>query len=376
DWYDDWVSPERESLEQLRAKALERIARQALDAGDMERTVDAARAASDIDPLLESAAELAIRAHLGRGDLGSALLEFDRYRDAVREKLGVSPSRTMLELIEPALTESRLAMDNPGEEVPEVAAVTGPAAATPAVRRIVAIAGRPREPVVSNRGRRVAVRLLGVAALILAAALAVAGVGPLHDGGDTGDTGASGATEHPLTRVLPADRAVRSVQMVVRLVGAAAGRAAFLVRTSAQPTLVRLEVSGDAGRSIVRNVLVRSPDGRRLELSGLRPGIYQWLATSSVASAVSGQLHIPEPPVAVEADDTIEAGGAAPTGPPTTAPTTAPTAAPAAAPAAAPSTDTAPAPQPSSHNPQPHPHPQPHPGPPKDPGTRPITPIG
>src|SRR3954464_4148389 len=49
-WYDDWVLPERESLEQLRAKALERIARQALEAGDLERSVAAARAASDIDP--------------------------------------------------------------------------------------------------------------------------------------------------------------------------------------------------------------------------------------------------------------------------------------------------------------------------------------
>ena len=98
--------------------------------------------------------------------------------------------------------------------------------------------------------------------------------------------------------------------MVVRLVDAAAGRAAFLVRTTAQPALVRLEVRGDAGWSIVRSVLVRSPQGRRLELSGLLPGIYQWLATSSVASAVSGRLRIPDPPVVVDADDTIEAVGA------------------------------------------------------------------
>ncbi len=146
DWYDAWVLTERESLEQLRAKALERIARQALEAGDLERSVDAARAASDIDPLLESAGELAIRAHLAGGDLGSALLEFDRYRDAVREELGVSPSRAILELIEPALTESRIAMDSRHGEVPEVAAVTRPAAATPAVGgvRTAAIVLPPR----------------------------------------------------------------------------------------------------------------------------------------------------------------------------------------------------------------------------------------
>ena len=133
DWYDDWVLPERERLEQLRVKALERIARQALEAGDLELSVDAARAATDVDPLLEWAGELAIRAHLGRGDLGSALLEFDRYRDAVRDELGVPPSRAIRELIEPALTESRIALDSQREEVPEVAALTRPAAATPAV---------------------------------------------------------------------------------------------------------------------------------------------------------------------------------------------------------------------------------------------------
>ena len=51
----------------------------------------------------------------------------------MREELGVPPSRTIRELIEPALTESRIAMDSQRGEVPEVAALTRPAAATPAV---------------------------------------------------------------------------------------------------------------------------------------------------------------------------------------------------------------------------------------------------
>jgi hypothetical protein len=249
-----------------------------------------------------------------------------------------------------------LPMASHGGEVPQVAALTRPAAETPAVRPTVPIPGRPREPVLSTGSRAVVVRLLGVVALILAAALAVAGVGPSRDGGDaagSGDGGAAGVTTHPQTGVLQADRALKPVQMMVRLVDAAAGRAAFLVRTTAQPALVRLEVAGDAGRTIVRSVLVRSPQGRRLELSGLLPGVYRWLATSSVASAVSGRLRIPDPPVAVDADDTIEAGGAT-----TTAGSTA---------------AAAPAPQPSSH---PQPRPSPRPNSPRDPGTQPPAPVG
>jgi DNA-binding SARP family transcriptional activator len=386
-WYDDWVLPERDGLEQLRVKALERIARQALKAGHLELSVDAARAASDIDSLQESATELLIRAHLGRGDPGSAVLEFGRYRDAVREELGVPPSRPILELIEPALAESRIDMDSERGELPEVAALTRPAAATPAVRMdtrggevpevaaltrvaveipavppTVVIPNRPREPVLSIGGRGVVVRLLGVAALILAAALAVAGVGTLHDGGDTG---APGVVVHPQTGVLPADRAIRTVQMMVHQVDAAAGGAAFLVRTTAQPALVHLEVRGDAGWNLVRSVLVSTPNGRRLELSGLQPGIYRWLATSSLASAVSGQLRIPDPQVTVDTDedvaedvdDTVQAVGAAATVAPTPA--------------------VSPTPQPSSDRPPPRPTPRPNPtGPPKDPGTRPLTPVG
>ena len=317
---------------------------------------------ADIDPLLESAGELAIRAHLGRGDLGSALLEFDRYCDAVREGLGVSPSRTILELIEPALTESRIAMDSQRGEVPEVAAVSRPAAATPAVRRTVAIPGRPREPVVSTGGRGVGVRLLGVAALILAAALAVAGVGLLRDGGDTGasgDAGASGATVHPLTRVLPADRAIRSVEMVVRLVDAAAGRAAFLVRTTAQPTLVRLEVSGDAGRSIVRSVLVRSPARSPLGAERSPTGDLP-MAGDVVGRVRSERTAAHTRPASRRRCGRHDRGSWSRRRPPRRPPLQHRPHSPAA----------------TSRNHSP-PLQRPHPaGPPKDPGTRPMTPVG
>jgi DNA-binding SARP family transcriptional activator len=391
DWYDDWVVPERERLQQLRVKALERIARQALDAGDLELSAEVARAASDIDPLLEWAGELAIRAHLGRGDLGSALLEFERYRDALREELDVPPSRTIRELIEPALTQSRTARDDPvaattvaevrGAPAPSLEASAAkapeppiappiPPTAVPDEEQKLPVPNRPREPDVSTGRRGVVVRLVAVAALILAAALALAGVGPSRDAGVTsgpggtntaGRTGASGVTAQPQSPALQAEDEISPVQMAVRVVDSAVGRAAFLVRTTAQPALVRLEVSGDAGWSMVRSVLVRSPSGRRLELSGLLPGSYRWLATSAVASAVSGRLHIPDPPVAVVNRDPVQADeGVVPAVNTTT--TSGPTA------------GASPSPQHSSHSQQHHPTPQPNS--PKDPDTRPLTPVG
>ena len=67
-WYDDWVLAERESLEQLRLRALDRLARQALDRGDLVLAIDAARSATEIEPHSEAACEVALRAHLARGD--------------------------------------------------------------------------------------------------------------------------------------------------------------------------------------------------------------------------------------------------------------------------------------------------------------------
>lgn len=333
-WYDDWVLPEREDLGQLRVKAFDRIARHALEADDLALVVAAARAASDVDPLLESAAELVIRAHLARGDVGSALLEFGRYRDALREELGVTPSRTLQELIEPAVAESRVVVERDREETPDVAVVPPPAAATPATRPAVAIPAppspAPRESVESGDGRRVVVRLAGLAASVLVAALVVAAVGHQGGGGEAGAPGVTvsspgvtvdspgvtasspGVTLRAPMRVVPADRVIRANQLVVRVLAAGAGRAAFLVRTTSRPALVRLELRGDAGRKVVRSALVRGPEGRRLEVSGLAPGPYRWLATSSVTPAVSGMLRMPDPVVNVAF--TLEAAGPRTTG--------------------------------------------------------------
>jgi DNA-binding SARP family transcriptional activator len=373
DWYDDWVLHERECLEQLRVKALERIARHALEAGDLALTVEAAQAASDIDPLLESAGELAIRAHLDRGDLGSARREFDRYRDAVRDELGAPPSRAILDLIEPVLSAGSSApreaatASHQRARAPDVVAAA-PAPAPVPVRTSTAIPAPRHEPAGSTGTRRAVVRLLGVAALVLAVALAVAGVG-YEDGGGVSD---SGGTPLSTLRVLRAEGAIRAGQMVVRPVDAAVGSAAFLVRTTLRPALVHFEVRGPAGAGVVRTLLVRSAPGRVLELDGLDPGRYRWLASSSVASTVSGRLRIPDQPAAEDAEGSLDAAGAAST-------VTEPASPESSTPSPSQSSATAPpAPSQQPHHSAPSDNsPEARPtGRPIDPGTVPETPVG
>ena len=112
-WYDDWVLTERESLDQLRLRALDRLARQALDRGHLVLAIDAARSATDIEPHSEAACEVALRAHLARGDLAAVVSEFRRHRDATWDNVGVAPSPRILALVESAVGTTLVADATP-----------------------------------------------------------------------------------------------------------------------------------------------------------------------------------------------------------------------------------------------------------------------
>lgn len=370
-WYDDWVVPEREHLEQLRVKAFERIARRALEERDLALTVEAARAATDIDPLLEAASELAIRGYVERGDLGSALREFSRHREVMSDELGAPPSRTILELVEPILA-SPPPIEVPGQPAdpptpsPPTPTLPVPNGAAPTV---------PAHAFAGSIGARGAVvRLLGMAAMILAAAIGVAGVGSDREGSGV-DSQADWS--HSPMRVLRADGAIRAGQMVVRPVAAAVGRAAFRVWATLRPARVRLEVRDAAGLNVVRSLLVRGPPARHLVLGGLEPGVYRWSATSPTAPTVSGRVRVLDGSAAADEDTVLEAAGPAST-PPPIPPTPAPT----------PPRPSQPAPQPSASgeptsSQQPRPTREPRPtgapsptGRPNDPGTAQPTPVG
>ena len=410
DWYDEWVEPERERIQQQRVRALEQLARKALECGDPALVVDAARAAAGVEPLLEAASELAIRGHLERGDRASAARELERYCDLVQEELGEPPSPALVALLAPPEVAGPPEPEAAAPPPPEVAAPPRPEEAAPSrpqarrPRRVVE--GRdeiadgaprpeaaratpplpPQPPVaveVEPSGltvRGAAGRLLLAASIVLAASLGVAGMGAGGPGGPGGPVGgdatgdlmpaapsvtdrvtvpedAPAASEEPAT-------AVREV--LVRPVTGAEGAAAFVVLATLRPARVRLEVAGPKGRDVVRNVVVRRPQGQRLVVDGLDPGTYRWSATSSSAEKVTGKVRVVAEPTVVAVAETAEPSAVAvPTEAASTTPSTTPTPTPTSTPT------TTPSPTPTQ---QPSPTPSPSPSAPARPTSQPTDP--
>lgn len=370
-WYDDWVVDERTQLEQLRVEALERIARHGLDEGDFALAVEASGVASAIEPLRESAREMSIRGHLGRGDVGTALHELQRYSAVTEEELGVAPPDRIRALLEPML-DAPERQQAPQVTVPRQRVAppeeTGPEPPPVGLEEFLAGGKRP------SGVRRAGVALVGVAGLALAVSLAVALTGPEQQPQATTDPGEGAALVRPLTEPGDADQGddpqpFRTVR--VRLVESAAGSAAFAVRATPLPAEVRLVVRGRAGLRVVRHLVVRDADGRDVVVEGLDPGTYTWSATSASASQVSGEVSVTPVAEAVQPDASPQA---------TVTPDVTQV---ASTPSQSPTT-----PDPvQSHHPSPSPNPNPNPTPtpspsrspnatPTDPGTVAPTPVG
>lgn len=91
-WYDDWLLLERERLRQLRTHVWEALADKLTRAGRFGEAVDAAHQAIRAAPLRERAHRALIRAHAAEGDLGEALLAYQRFEEQLADELGLAPS--------------------------------------------------------------------------------------------------------------------------------------------------------------------------------------------------------------------------------------------------------------------------------------------
>ena len=100
-WDDEWVTPERERLRQLRLHVLEARAEQLLAEGCFGLALECALAALRADPLRESAHRAVIRIHLTEGNVAEARQAFARCAKVLASELAVAPSRQTTALVDP-----------------------------------------------------------------------------------------------------------------------------------------------------------------------------------------------------------------------------------------------------------------------------------
>ena len=99
-WFDDWLIVERELWNEVRLHALEALARQLLESGSSLAALEAAMAASAIEPVRESPHRLVMEIYIDEGNAGCALKHYQRYRRLLQRELCATPSARMHHLVD------------------------------------------------------------------------------------------------------------------------------------------------------------------------------------------------------------------------------------------------------------------------------------
>ncbi|MBK5221601.1 MAG: transcriptional regulator [Acidimicrobiia bacterium] len=102
DWYDEWLTIERERLRQLCVRGIEARAAASLAAGDISAAIQSALTAMSMDPLRESAHRVLIEAHLAEGNEWEARRTLDGYRERIACDPRLRPSAELLALVDGA----------------------------------------------------------------------------------------------------------------------------------------------------------------------------------------------------------------------------------------------------------------------------------
>jgi DNA-binding SARP family transcriptional activator len=102
-WYEDWVIFEQSRLRQDRLRAFTSLARQSLARGDSDGAGAAAEAALELEPLYENAVLLLIASEIQQGRPAAAQRSYERYRDKLRQDMGLLPSAAINGLVADAL---------------------------------------------------------------------------------------------------------------------------------------------------------------------------------------------------------------------------------------------------------------------------------
>jgi len=158
-WTADWIDPKRELRTQEFLSALESLAEQTVEEGNYADGLAYAGRALSIDPLLESAYRIIMRAHAGRNDLAAVSQTFRQLEERLRREFpaqNVSPDPLTRTLHDALLKEAQgqqvdltLPADKPlhnlpGEARPFIGRIAARAALTERIRagdRLVTVTG-------------------------------------------------------------------------------------------------------------------------------------------------------------------------------------------------------------------------------------------
>ncbi len=99
DWYDEWVTIERERFRQLRLHALEALCREWTSTGRYAEATVAGYAAVAAEPLRESAHRALIATFLAERNPSDAIRQYRLFRDLLGAQLGLQPSDLMEALV-------------------------------------------------------------------------------------------------------------------------------------------------------------------------------------------------------------------------------------------------------------------------------------
>jgi DNA-binding SARP family transcriptional activator len=95
----DWFEPTERHIRELRLEVAHRLASDALSHGHVHQALELAEEMIGYDPCDEAGRELAITAHLRRGDRAAAMRQYRQYRETLLAELQCEPSEELKQLV-------------------------------------------------------------------------------------------------------------------------------------------------------------------------------------------------------------------------------------------------------------------------------------
>ena len=95
----DWFEPTERHIRELRLEVAHRLASDALSHGHVHQALELAEEMIAYDPCDEAGRELAITAHLRRGDRAAAMRQYRQYRETLLAELQCEPSEEIKQLV-------------------------------------------------------------------------------------------------------------------------------------------------------------------------------------------------------------------------------------------------------------------------------------